>query len=91
MKVYTEKDFPADWAMTENNLANAYSNRIRGERAENIEQAIEHCETGSEGQDTEKDFPEDWAMTENNLANAYSDRIRGDGPRTSSRQSSTTS
>ena len=28
--------------MTENNLANAYSDRIRGDRAENIEQAIEH-------------------------------------------------
>ncbi|MDJ1185707.1 tetratricopeptide repeat protein [Roseofilum sp. BLCC_M143] len=26
--------------MTQNNLANAYNNRIRGERAENIEKAI---------------------------------------------------
>ena len=28
--------------MTQNNLANAYSDRIRGDRADNIEQAIEH-------------------------------------------------
>ena len=44
LKVYTEKDFPADWAATQNNLANAYNDRIRGDRAENIEQAIEHYE-----------------------------------------------
>ena len=35
--------------MTQNNLANAYSNRIRGDRAENIEQAIEHYRPGPEG------------------------------------------
>ena len=28
--------------MTQNNLAAAYNNRIRGDRAENIEQAIQH-------------------------------------------------
>ena len=30
--------------MTQNNLANAYEGRIRGERAENLERAIEHYE-----------------------------------------------
>ena len=30
--------------MTQNNLANSYNDRIRGDRADNIEQAIEHYE-----------------------------------------------
>ena len=63
--------------MTQNNLANAYNDRIRGDRADNIEQAIEHYELALKVR-TQKDFPADWAMTQNNLANAYSDRIRGD-------------
>jgi hypothetical protein len=28
---------PKDWATTQNNLANAYSDRIRGEKAANLE------------------------------------------------------
>jgi hypothetical protein len=40
LTVYTRDAFPEYWAMTQNNLANAYSNRIRGEKAENIEMAI---------------------------------------------------
>ena len=35
--------------MTQNNLATAYNDRIRGDRAENIEQAIEHYEPGPVG------------------------------------------
>jgi hypothetical protein len=42
--VYTQKDFPEQWAGTKNNLANAYNNRIKGDRAENIELAINHYE-----------------------------------------------
>ncbi|MFM6347793.1 MAG: tetratricopeptide repeat protein, partial [Dolichospermum sp.] len=40
MKVFTFDDFPQQWAMTQNNLAAAYSNRIRGEKADNLEKAI---------------------------------------------------
>ncbi|WP_159784189.1 CHAT domain-containing tetratricopeptide repeat protein [Sodalinema gerasimenkoae] len=63
--------------MTQNNLANAYSDRIRGERADNLEQAITAYEQALEVR-TRDAFPEQWAMTQNNLANAYSDRIRGE-------------
>ncbi|MEH2065194.1 MAG: CHAT domain-containing protein, partial [Nostoc sp.] len=63
--------------MTQNNLGNAYRNRILGERAENIElaiaaynQALEVC--------TRSAFPVDWAMTQNNLGIAYKDRILGE-------------
>jgi predicted enzyme related to lactoylglutathione lyase len=62
--------------MTQNNLANAYSNRINGSRADNLERAIEFYQAALTVY-TLEDFPEDWAMTQNNLANAYSNRING--------------
>ncbi|PXF56543.1 MAG: hypothetical protein C4B59_16740, partial [Candidatus Methanogaster sp.] len=77
LETYTREAFPENWAMTRNNLANAYSDRIRGERAENIDLAIEHYNQALEVY-TREAFPEDWAMTRNNLANAYSNRIRGE-------------
>jgi len=77
LKVYTQKDFPADWAVIQNTLAASYFNRVRGDRAENIEKAIEHYQQALKVH-TQKDFPANWAMTENNLAAAYSDRIWGE-------------
>ena len=65
------------FAQTQNNLANAYSNRIRGEKAENIELAIASY-TAALTVYTRDAFPEKWAGTQNNLANAYGDRIRGE-------------
>ena len=46
-------------------------------RAENLEQAIEHHQQALTIF-TRKAFPEDWAMTQYNLAVTYNDRIRGD-------------
>src|SRR4028119_1328545 len=63
------------WARTQNNLANAYSDRIRGEKAQNIEQAIESY-TAALSVYTREAFPEDWALTQNNLGVAYYNRIR---------------
>ena len=40
LQVYTRDAFAQDWAMTQNNLANAYKDRIKGDRGENIEKAI---------------------------------------------------
>jgi len=67
LKVRTEKDFPEQWAMTQNNLAKAYEDRILGDRADNIERSIEHYNNALKVR-TEKDFSEQWAMTQNNLA-----------------------
>ena len=64
------------FAQTKNNLAIAYSDRINGSRAENLERAIEFFEAALTVY-TLKDFPEKWAMTQYNLAIAYSDRING--------------
>ncbi|MCG9884536.1 MAG: CHAT domain-containing protein, partial [Cyanobacteria bacterium] len=54
-----------------------YGDRIRGERAENLEQAITAYQRALEVY-TRKAFPENWATTQNNLANAYRNRIRGE-------------
>ena len=76
LEVYTPENYPEDWAMTQNNLGNAYSNRIEGVRAANIELAIA-CYREALKVYTPENYPEDWAMTQNNLGAAYSDRIEG--------------
>ncbi|MEG3983463.1 CHAT domain-containing protein, partial [Microcoleus sp. T3B2] len=76
LKVYTPENYPEDWAMTQNNLGAAYSNRIEGVRAANIELAIA-CYREALKVYTPENYPEQWAMTQNNLGAAYSDRIEG--------------
>ena len=63
--------------MTQNNLANAYIYRIRGERAENLEQAIFHYQQALEVY-TRQAYPQQWAAAQNNLGNAYQNHIRGE-------------
>ena len=70
-------DLPVDWATTQNNLGIAYADRIRGDRAANLEQAIECYKQALEVR-TWQDLPVDWATTQNNQGIAYADRIRGD-------------
>ena len=64
------------WATIQNNLAIAYSDRINGSRAENLERAIEFFQAALTIF-TLEDFPEQWALTQNNLAATYRDRING--------------
>jgi CHAT domain-containing protein len=77
LEVYAREAFPQDWAMTQNNLAIAYSHRIRGERADNLEKAITASTLALQVY-TREAFPQQWAATQNNLANAYRDRILGE-------------
>ncbi|MEH1912126.1 CHAT domain-containing protein, partial [Nostoc sp.] len=77
LEVYTRSAFPVNWAMTQNNLGNAYGERIFGERAENIELAIAAYNQALEVY-TRSAFPVNWAMTQNNLATAYGERILGE-------------
>ncbi|WP_143603827.1 tetratricopeptide repeat protein, partial [Tychonema bourrellyi] len=65
-----------DFARTQYNLANAYSNRIKGSRADNLERAIAFYDAALTVR-TLEDFPEQWATTQNNLAVTYSNRIKG--------------
>ncbi len=77
LNIFTEADSPQDWATTQNNLGNAYGDRIRGDKAENLERAIASYQQALTVY-TPQDFPVDWAMTQNNLGTAYWNRIRGD-------------
>ncbi|MFB2836696.1 CHAT domain-containing protein, partial [Floridanema evergladense] len=77
LTVRTREAFPQDWAMTQNNLANAYLYRIRGDRGENLESAIAFY-TNALTVRTREAFPQHWAMTQNNLGFAYGNRIRGE-------------
>ena len=64
------------YSQTQNNLAVAYSNRINGSRAEDLERAIEFYEAALTVY-TFDDFREKWAMIQNNLGEAYRNRING--------------
>jgi CHAT domain-containing protein len=77
LKIFNRYDDPEKWAATQNNLAIAYTHRIKGEGGENIEKAIAFYETALQVR-TRAAFPQDWAMTQNNLATAYFYRIKGD-------------
>ena len=77
LQVRTRRAFPVDWAEIQSALANAYSERIRGERADNLEQAIVLFEEALHVL-TRDEFPVGWARVKNNLALTYSERIRGE-------------
>lgn len=76
MTVRTREAFPQDWAATQNNLGNAYAQRIRGNRTENIETGIKAFEAALSVR-TRDAFPQDWTQTQLNLAAAYLDRNKG--------------
>jgi CHAT domain-containing protein len=77
LTIFTQSAFPEKWAMTQNNLGEAYRNRILGDKAQNIETAIA-AYIHALSVYTQSAFPVDWAMTQNNLGNAYRNRILGD-------------
>jgi tetratricopeptide (TPR) repeat protein len=66
LRVYTETEFPYDWASTQHNLGNAYSELPTGDRSENLRRAIA-CYENALRVYTETEFPYNWAMTQNNL------------------------
>ena len=74
---FARKTFPREWARTQNNLGNAYRERILGEKAENLELALAAYLKALEVY-TREDFPEKWAIAQDSLGNAYSERILGD-------------
>ncbi|MEG4397464.1 tetratricopeptide repeat protein, partial [Microcoleus sp. N9_A4] len=76
LTILTRADFPQDWAMTQNNLAVAYRDKITGNRAENIDEAISCCQLALEAY-SRADFPKKWASTQYNLGLSYKDKITG--------------
>jgi tetratricopeptide (TPR) repeat protein len=77
LRVYTESDLPAEWAMTRNNLGIACSNLPTGDRGENLRRAIA-CYEAALRVYTQSGFPVAWATTQNNLGNAYRNLPTGD-------------
>jgi len=77
LEVLTRDTFPYEWARLQNNLGNAYLDRIRGERADNLELTITAYNLSLEVL-TRDAFPYEWAMTQNNLGTAYNHRILGE-------------
>ncbi len=75
--IFTRDAYPNDWATNRNNLAAAYTKRVRGDREENLERAIAAYEEALQVY-TQSKFPQEWAKTKSNLGNAYSNRIRSD-------------
>lgn len=73
----TRASYPENWAITQNNLGNAYSNRLQGNRAENLEEAI-RCYSNALQVRTRQHYPKDWAGAQNGLGNAYRQRIQGE-------------
>ena len=66
-----------EWARLQSWLGLAYYERIRGERAENLERAIT-CYQAALEVHTRDTFPEEWAWIQGSLGTAYADRIRGE-------------
>jgi CHAT domain-containing protein len=77
LQIFTRESFSELWAMTQNNLANAYTDRILGNHSDNIEQAINAYKLALQVY-TRDAFPEKWAEIFNNCALAYRNRIQGD-------------
>ena len=74
---FTRKKFPHNWAATQVGLGNAYLNRIKGDRARNIEKAIA-AYSAALSVYTYNAFPKNWAATQVGLGNAYRNRIEED-------------
>ncbi len=77
LEVFNRDKYPEKWATTQNNLATAYCDRIRGDSGDNLERAIKFYEAALQVY-TREVFPEKWAMIQNNLAGAYYSRIKED-------------
>ncbi|NJL52532.1 MAG: tetratricopeptide repeat protein [Hydrococcus sp. SU_1_0] len=56
--------YPDEWARIQNNLANAYCIRIKGEQAENLEIAINYYQESLKVYTIET-YPYEWARTQN--------------------------
>ncbi|ODG99099.1 hypothetical protein A4S05_05910 [Nostoc sp. KVJ20] len=59
-----------EWTMVQINLAAIYSDRIKGNRQNNLEAALHHFTAASKIY-TKRDFPQNWATLQNNLGLLY--------------------
>jgi tetratricopeptide (TPR) repeat protein len=77
LRVYTEEEFPLDWARVQYNLGDAWIEFPAGDRAANLAKAIAHSEAALRVY-SEREWPQQWAATQNNLGNAWAWLSTGD-------------
>ncbi|MBD2018206.1 CHAT domain-containing protein [Microcoleus sp. FACHB-53] len=70
--VFIREAFPEKWAKIQNNLGEAYRNRIRGDKPQNIEKAVVVLQDALPY--IPEEFPELRAAIQNNLGLAYRDQ-----------------
>ncbi len=74
LRAYPLDRFPVQYAKTQNNLGNAWRERIAGGMSDNLEAAIAACEQALLVYTLDR-FPLQYAGTQNNLGLAYAERI----------------
>jgi hypothetical protein len=67
--LHTRETHPQDWARLQTNMATAWSDRVLGDRADNIERAIA-CYRDALHVRTREAVPHDWACLQMNMGNA---------------------
>ena len=77
LHVYTEREFPQDWANAQCCLGVAWRWIPTGDLLGNIEKAIAYLHAGLRVY-TEREFPQEWAKAKNNLGIAWRNRPAGD-------------
>jgi hypothetical protein len=77
MLVHTREALSQNWAGLQENLGVVHVNRIKGEQAENLEEAINYFQSALQIR-TRDAFPVDWVRCQTHLGNAYKIRIFGD-------------
>ncbi|MGK7956821.1 MAG: hypothetical protein AB4063_16460, partial [Crocosphaera sp.] len=75
LTIFTFDSLPKAWADTQNNLADAYRKRIRGDKADNLEIALITCQKSLQVF-TYENYSYEWANTQNYLGTIYVNRIK---------------
>jgi len=75
-----QKEYLGLWAFTQGNLGLSYSDRIEGNKAENLELAIKYLKNVIDLPGYRENFPYRWAGKLRDLAAVYGERILGDIP-----------
>lgn len=84
LRWYKRDRYPLQWARVQAHLGWAYTERAGGDRAENIERAIDAYQLALQVITAQR-FPDRWALLQRLLATAFVDRLYGD-PRENAKQ-----
>jgi CHAT domain-containing protein len=76
LRIFTEHDFPFQWAEAQLALAGILEKSAAGSRSDNFTRALTHAQKALRVF-TEKDFPLEWARAQCSLANLYEDLPTG--------------